>query len=123
MVGHNLHPVTVGIEDERQTLHATLVWPLLEWHAKFLKTFARRLDVVHSDRDVAEPTARLGVARSVAGEIRVRLGPMVVRELEDTYVEWAEAYATKMIEDVPSRDQRLAAFSSAVRFGSEYPRK
>jgi hypothetical protein len=83
---HDLDPVTIGIEDERDVLHGALRELLLERHAEALEPSARLLDVAHSDCNVAEAAARVGVARGVAGEGRVALGAMIVRELEDACV-------------------------------------
>jgi hypothetical protein len=80
-VTDDLDPVAVRVQDERKALHAALVWPLLERHAAFLKPRARRLDVVDGDGDVPEAAARVCVARRVR-EVGVRLGAVVVRELE-----------------------------------------
>ena len=73
----------VGVEDERDVLHLPVAGLLLKADTECLKAVARRLDVVDGDGDVAEAAAGVRVARGVAGESRVRLGAVVVGELED----------------------------------------
>jgi len=64
-------------------LHFSIAWPLPKLHAELIEALARLLNVVDGDRDVSEPTAGIGVSISVALEVGVRFGAVVVGELED----------------------------------------
>lgn len=79
---HHLNPVPIWIQNECKKVHLSLRETLLERHAEPLEAGARRLDVVHSDRDVAEP-ARVGIAGMVGVPLD-QLRTVIVRELEDT---------------------------------------
>ena len=54
---------------------------LFKWHAEPLEACASRLDVVHGDRNVAEPF-RVGITR-VIGRRLERLRAVIVGKLED----------------------------------------
>ena len=73
----------VGIQNKRNMSHLSIARLLLELHTQLLKPLACLLDIVNRDSDVSKPTTRIRVAASVALEIWVRLGAVVVRELED----------------------------------------
>ena len=79
---HHLNPVPIRIQNECKKVHLSLRETLLERHAEPLEAGARRLDVVHSDRDVAEP-ARVSIAGMVGVPLD-QLRTVIVRELEYT---------------------------------------
>jgi hypothetical protein len=83
-VCHHLDPVTIRVEDERQSLHATLVRPLLEQHSELFEPLACGLDVVDSNSNVPEATAGLAVTACVTSKLRIVLGTVVMGELENT---------------------------------------
>lgn len=78
----DLDPVAVRIQREGDVPHAPVRELLLELVPGVFDPLARRLDVVDADARVAEAPVRLGVA---VGHLvlRVRLGAVVVRELDD----------------------------------------
>ena len=78
---HHFNPVSIRVQDERDVFHRSVRQTLFKCHAESLEARARRLDVGHRDRDVAE-TARLGVARVIRRGIE-RLRTVVVGKLED----------------------------------------
>jgi hypothetical protein len=78
---HHLDPVPIRVQDERDVPHLPVRETLFEWHAERLEARARRLDVGHGERDVAE-SARLGIARVIGRRVE-RLRAVVVGELED----------------------------------------
>jgi len=78
---HHFDPVPIGVQDEREEIQLSFGQALLKRHAKPLEARARRLDVWHRDRDVAEP-ARLGIARVVL-HLGFVLRAVVVGKLED----------------------------------------
>ena len=63
--------------------HFTILRSLLELNTQFLKALARRINIVHRKCNVPKP-ARLAIA-VVVWRLSEALGPMVMRELKDTY--------------------------------------
>jgi len=106
-------------------LHFSIAWPLPKLHAELIEALARLLNVVDGDRDVSEPTAGIGVSISVALEVGVRFGAVVVGELEDACFDfrfsvrgWFKVSVTfrhgRKGMNQPSRAKREASFSSLV---------
>ena len=73
----------IRIEDEGNVLHLAVRELLLELDAVALKVCACGLDVVDGDGDVSEAATGVRVAGGVAREVGVRLGAVVVGELQD----------------------------------------
>lgn len=101
----DLDPVSVGVEREGDVLHAAVGQPLLEPVAGLLEPPARRLDVVDRDADVSEPAVRLLVS-AVDRVVCVRLGPVVVRQLDD---------ALAVRDAVPGRRRRRRVVRQEVQ--------
>ena len=78
---HHFDPVPIGIQDEREEFHLSVLETLFKRHTKPFEARARRLDVRHGDGDVAEPL-RLLIARAVWRRFEV-LRAMIVGKLED----------------------------------------
>jgi hypothetical protein len=78
----NLNPVTIGILDERNVLHAALGELLLERVPSVLEPLACDFDVINGDGDVAEAAVRFLVAVG-DGVIGIALRAVVVGEFED----------------------------------------
>lgn len=57
----NLNPIAIWITNECQSLHATLVWFLDEFHAQFFEALTSGIHIGHQNANVAK-TARLLVA-------------------------------------------------------------
>ena len=72
--------------------HLPVTRPLLELHTKLIKALTSLLDIVNSEGDMPEPTARIGVPVCVSFEIGVALGPVVVRELKDAWISETTCY-------------------------------
>ena len=62
--------------------HLSIARPLLELNTQLIEALARLLNVVDGDRDVSEPTPRIGVPIGISLEVGVRFGAVVVGELE-----------------------------------------
>lgn len=78
---YHLNPVSIRVQDESDILHLPICEALFEWHAQPLEACASGLNVVHGNRDVAEP-ARIRIARMVGGLLE-RLRARIVGKLED----------------------------------------
>ena len=61
---HHFNPVPVRIQNEHEEIHLSVLEVLFEQNAKPLEAHACRLDVGHSDGNVAEPL-RLLISRAV----------------------------------------------------------
>lgn len=72
--------VSIGVQDESNTLDLPIGKALLEWHAQPLEACASDLNVVYGNRDVTE-SARLGITRMV-GRLVEGLRAMIVGKLE-----------------------------------------
>ena len=72
----------IRIQRKRDIAHLPIRQPLLKRHAHPLQPRARLLNIGHRHRNVSKPAPRVGVSRRVV-EVGIRLGAVVVRELED----------------------------------------
>lgn len=78
---HHFNPIPVGIQDEREEVHLSVLETLFKRHAKPLEARACRLYVGHGDGDVAEPL-RFLIARAVWRRFEV-LRAVVMGKLEN----------------------------------------
>ena len=105
----DLNPIPVGIEHERDALHAPIRQLLLERVAGVLEALAGGLDVVDGDAGVSEAAEGLGVAvHDVV--VRVGLGAVVVRQLD-------EPRPVAPLARVREGERRVVAEEVEVEFG------
>jgi hypothetical protein len=84
VVGRNdLDPVSIGIQNEGNVLHSTLVQLLLELDANLVEPLTGSLNVVNSNSQMAKALG-LGVS-VVVREVSLVLGAPVVGQLEETF--------------------------------------
>lgn len=74
----------IRVQDESDVLHLAVGESLLERHSKFFEPCTGSFNVRNRDRNVSKSTSGVRISRAVASERRVRLGTMIVCELEDT---------------------------------------
>lgn len=73
----------IRIQNERDIPHLAIAWLLLECNPKLLEPLAGFLDIIDGNRDMSESFPRFRVAVGIALEVWIRLGSMVMGELED----------------------------------------
>jgi hypothetical protein len=75
----------IRIEDESDPFHLTVIWLLFEGDAKFLEPLASHIHIVHGYSDMTKASARIRITICITLEVRIVLGPMVVRKFEYAY--------------------------------------
>lgn len=77
--------IPIGIQDEGDVPHLAISETLFERNSEAFKARTRLLDVFHGNSNVAETSARVSVAVSVALEVGVGFRAVVVSELKDAW--------------------------------------